>query len=502
MYFLWDCSVRAKIRTKKQVHQVISIVVKDSLINTLNLSLFHRFSRLESISMTHLNITQVVGTCPLALKALNISYNSIRKLNSSIFTVSGNQEMEYEYEEDADDGDSSTDSGSNNDDGENMATNFSTEVISSFFGSSSTEEQQQERLVHENKSDPGLTEMLSALPYFSSSPEPHNEKMPINSRFKTDHYSKKLMGPIPFVQAGTKQTQASRIPFPSNNGGKRNELGEKDPSSVFGISVDQRQFQQPDDGLIKVTGRVNHILDDTGEDTILETAETNESSTDDDEDDERHNDETLGRKYSDAQTNNDKNGETVKRATPSLASRTKGSGNKEANTECTINNGLCKATKFARIARQVTREDLNGYIRDNRQPRSGKKSVSEGHDYHLRHYPRPTTSSRDIPSRSVASKLRNEVSRSNLKPTLFPVEKGTRGLLRKRKARTSTTTTSSSSSFGLSLEDIDLSYNKISDLPRTLLQLKSLKSLRLSGEQNYYIISFDWLAFFCRNIES
>lgn len=75
----------------------MSIIVKDSLISSLNLSLFHRFPNLKRLSVTHSNVSKIVGTCPTGLKALNISYNIITYLNGSIFTIPGDK-IEYEDE--------------------------------------------------------------------------------------------------------------------------------------------------------------------------------------------------------------------------------------------------------------------------------------------------------------------------------------------------------------------------------------------------------------------
>lgn len=404
---------------------------------------------------------------------------------------------------DHDDGGDNNNLEENTNTSDKIATNFSTELISSYFASSG--EQLSE--LKKNKSD-SMSELLSLSPSPSSSSSsssgPSAKKIRDNGKMKTESYPKKLIGIPSFLQTRTKKMRPTR--FLSNEETQNDDLEDNRPSRATILNGDRRHHHRYKMRLIK---------------SSVETGETNGSNVDDDDsdDDEENEDgndnlEAVPKKDNDSERNNSEEKITVGgrsiRATSTESGVDFFAADKKTNTDCTINNdSLCKSGKFVRRSRQVTREVNEDTDNGNDQPQKQSRDVKRNRAADLKNdgytderkgkeinnrqgrnsYRSSTLSaSRGTEASSIVSKGGENAIKvgSKPKPTLFPDEKrfSSRTKLittRKRKSRTSVATTGSTPT-SLSLEDIDLSHNKISEIPRALLQLKGLKSLHLSGK--------------------
>ncbi|CAL8122506.1 unnamed protein product [Orchesella dallaii] len=218
------------------VSQVISIDVKDSSISRLNLTLFHRFPRLESLSVTHSNVSHVIGTCPNGLKALNISFNVVRKVDSSVFFVGQTNGDNYNEDHDKD----------------NATTNFSSKSVSSLTSaSSSTTIASREREESHNKAN-----SLS-----SSSSPPTKISMP--SRFNAPHYPENSEP----ITTNSKQIRGSRS-FETKH--HENSAGNESMQKRRGKISGERQEE-----LVENTNESNDNDDLTPEDAIYSSSSKN-----------------------------------------------------------------------------------------------------------------------------------------------------------------------------------------------------------------------------------
>lgn len=488
-----------------KVSRVISLHVKDSSISTLNLSLFHRFPRLESLSVTHSNVSQIIGSCPQRLRALNISFNSIRKLEGSLFGP-GSQELyddldDEEEDTDEDEDDSSDDrnvragNDEHDDDignrGENMRVgNFSMGKRrgSSYFASSAPLRDLLE-LQHNNKS-------RTISP--SSSSNPPAGKVSTTIRFNPTHVSENLeVETMPFLRREEKVITAI---LPNKKSHHAEQIG-----SARSTRLDQGMAFTSVRGAMKklsVTGHApaneqyaSNDNEEVGPDS-MEMASSS-SSVKEDNDAERGEDEKIRNN----KDNKKGRGTTVIiPPAPSTASA----------TDCGNNDGLCRTGYILRkVNGETSRVDGDGEVPPSTEFGSSssgsggiksesytydlEKVVSEERDYyHDRDALSPLTGSVGAGSGSRGNKKGNEIKVGS-KSTRFLREqveavnspgddhhagRGSRSVRNRRSV-------SSGPIGGNSLEDIDLSHNKISEVPGDLLQLKSLKSLRLSGKDDF-----------------
>ncbi|OXA64407.1 uncharacterized protein LOC118438201 [Folsomia candida] len=66
--------------------KITSISVTKSIVNTVNLTQFHKFPALRNLSVTKSNVSFVVGSVPFSLRSLNLSHNNIRSVDTSWFS--------------------------------------------------------------------------------------------------------------------------------------------------------------------------------------------------------------------------------------------------------------------------------------------------------------------------------------------------------------------------------------------------------------------------------
>lgn len=403
-----------------------------------------------------------------------------------------------------------------------VATNFSKELMSTYF--SSTAEQLFEQ--KKNKSD-SVSELLSLSPSPSSlssslSSGPSEKIIQDNSKIKTDSHPKKLTGIPSFLGTRTKKMRPTRLL--SNEENQNDDLEANRPSyaTILSSDRDRRHHHLYQMRMIKSSVETSNVPEAVDLEASFETGETNESNVDDDSDDDEENEdgddisEVVSKKDNDFERNNSEEKNTLdarRKATPTESGVDFFAPDKETNINCAINNdSLCKSGIFVRKSRQVTREvnedtengndqlkkqslhdnakrDRDTDFKNDGSVKEHKKKENSNVQEHNSYRSSTLSASRGMASSIVNKGEDNAIKEgSKPKPTFFPDGKKlstsrTKLLTtRKRKARTSVTTMGSSTPTSLSLEDIDLSHNKISEIPRALLQLKGLKSLHLSGK--------------------
>lgn len=302
----------------------------------------------------------------------------------------------------------------------------------------------------------------------------------------------------PASQANTKLAKTNSFLSTEEN---PNELGESESGSVFEAPTVHDIFVKP---------TYANIESESGgtESETLETAETDESSGDDEGSDISR----PIRKYGIIGANINTN-EKRKLAVISASSAAGFPHNKETNPDCaSSNDNLCKGESFLRRSRETrvppkeygaqksdnnrqtrrsderrTRSDLKndgfitsyeGYEDNEASSESSSDSSERRVDYYGRHYENSRTLDQDKRVDAAGNGMPDKWD-SNIKGT------SQEGADRKRRERPTEADNNSNAVREemrlLSLEDIDLSHNKVTEIPKALLQLESLKSLRLSG---------------------